>query len=231
MSKIVKNKDIAEFDLEKQVSLDAGGDVGYMAGEKAVIRKDVFKASQEAQKIVDEARLEAQKIKEHAKSLLAKVEQESERSKSQGREEGREEGLGEVSELLLKAHDEKDKMFEGLEKSIVNLVYDISEKIIGKELREREGAILDLIRQALRAAMGQHIVIMVSPADYENVRQGQAALMQVLDASRTIQIRHDESVKPGGCVIETEVGTIDARLETQLAAIRKALGIESAEPT
>ena len=29
----------------------------------------------------------------------------------------------------------------------------------------------------------------------------------------------------GGCIVETEVGTIDARLETQLKAIKKALQI------
>jgi flagellar biosynthesis/type III secretory pathway protein FliH len=37
--------------------------------------------------------------------------------------------------------------------------------------------------------------------------------------------REDESIIPGGCIVETEVGTIDAQIDTQLKAIKKALNI------
>ena len=47
----------------------------------------------------------------------------------------------------------------------------------------------------------------------------------MLDHSSSIQIRSDEKVKPKGCIVESEVGTIDAQLENQLKAIRKALGL------
>ena len=93
-------------------------------------------------------------------------------------------------------------------------------------MNERGGAVVDLIRQALHAAIGQKIMILVNPKDLEEVKKNQVNLMQALDASKTLQIRADEKVAPHGCLIETEIGTIDAQLATQLAAIRKALGIE-----
>ena len=36
--------------------------------------------------------------------------------------------------------------------------------------------------------------------------------------------RGDESMRPGGCVIESELGTLDADLETQLRMLENALG-------
>ncbi|MBI2339093.1 MAG: type III secretion system stator protein SctL [Deltaproteobacteria bacterium] len=227
-SKIVKRKDFeGKLGLEDQVARDEGAAVGFSsAGERRVISRDVYAAVSEAQKIIDEARGEAQRIRREAEALLKRINGEMEKAKKEGFEEGREEGLAQVSELLLEATHAKEKMFEGIERQVIRLVYDISEKIIGRELGEHEKTIVDLIRQALQAAVGKNIVILVNGRDLETVRAHHPQLLQALDTSRTVQIRADEKVAPKGCLIETEIGTIDAQLETQLEAIRKALGIE-----
>ena len=46
--------------------------------------------------------------------------------------------------------------------------------------------------------------------------------------ARALQFRTDDRVGRGGCVIETELATIDARLATQLEAIERALRGEDA---
>ena len=43
-----------------------------------------------------------------------------------------------------------------------------------------------------------------------------------LDA-KTITFVEDESIQPGGCIIETDLGRIDARLETRLDLMKKEL--------
>ncbi len=63
------------------------------------------------------------------------------------------------------------------------------------------------------------------PKDYENIKKNQAELLQKVEAGKTLLLREDEGVKPGGCLVETEIGTIDAQLDTQLSAIKKALGL------
>jgi len=230
--KIVKRNEIADrLDLKDRLQLNETGEVDFAPLAGHVVRKEVRSAADEARKIIQEAREEAVKIKNEASAILAKVEKEREESRKKGLKEGREEGLAQVSKLLVGATHQKELMFAGLERDIIRLVYDISEKIIGKELEEREEAIVDLIRQALHAAMGQKIVILVHPSDLEKVRKHQATLMPLLDASKTLQIRGDDKVSPKGCLIETEIGTIDAQLATQLSAIKEALGIveESSE--
>lgn len=224
--KIVKKRDFGGLDLEKQIAMDEKIEIGMPQGGGSVIRKDVHRALTDARKIIEEARLEAGRIKKDAESILRKVGEEMERAKKEGFEAGKDEGLKEVTELLVSANHSKEKMFEGVERDLVKLAYDIAEKIIGRDLSERESAVVDLVKQALHAAMGEKIVVLVNPNDVDVIKKNQASLMQVLDTSKTIQIRADEKVHPKGCLIETEIGTIDAQLDTQLEAIRKALGIE-----
>lgn len=225
-SKIVKRGEReGALDLEGELALDLSSDFG-LPQTGGVIRKDVHQAMGEAQKVIEQARVEALRIKKGAENILRRVEEEREAAKREGFEKGKEEGMAQVTEMLVAVTHKNEKMFEGLERELVNLVYDIAEKVISRDLSERESAVVDLIRQALSAAMGDKIVILVNPADLEAVKKHQIRLMQTIDASKTLQIRADEKVAPKGCLIETEIGTIDAQLNTQLEAIRKALGIE-----
>lgn len=231
MGKIVKREDYQkQLNLEEQVELDEGVEMGAPLGEERVISQEVYGASGEARRIIEEAREEARKIKKEAEGILRRVQEEMEKAKKKGFEEGREKGLGEITQLLTAAVEAKEKMFDGIEREAVRLVYDIAEKILGQEFSQRETAIVDLVKQALHSAIGQKIVILVNPHDLETIKQHQSVLVQTLDATRSIQLRGDEKVKPNGCLIESEVGTIDAQLETQLKAIRTALGLEGDHP-
>lgn len=223
--KIVKRNVEGAAGIESEIAFDESGKMDLPEAGK-VIRKEVHRAIGEADQIIEKGREEAARIKREAESIFKRVEAVREEARKKGYETGKEEGLGQVTEMLVAATHAKEKMFEGVEKDLVRLVYDIAEKMIGKDLSERETAVIDLIRQALHAAIGEKIMILVNPADIDIVRKHHPNLMQVLDSSRTIQVRADEKVSPKGCLIESEIGTIDAQLETQFAAIRKALGIE-----
>lgn len=227
MSKIVKREELAKrLNLEEQLEREDTIDLVLPAEEGSVISQDTYQASAAARRVMESAKAEAHRIKKEAEDILKRVQERMEESKKRGFEEGCEQGRAEISEMLIAAIAAKEKMFDGVEHDLVKMVYEISEKILGAELVERRSAVVDLIKQTLHAAIGQKIVILVNPKDLAVVKENQPALVQAIDTSKTIQIRADEKVAPHGCFIETEVGTIDAQLSTQLAAIRKALGVE-----
>ena len=45
----------------------------------------------------------------------------------------------------------------------------------------------------------------------------------MLTRAKDLEIREDKRVKPGGVLIETESGVVDAQLETQLEELEHAL--------
>lgn len=228
-SKILKRQDLEDsMNLDDQVKSDDHEERAPVIATKGrVISQEVYQASDAGRKIIEEAQEEARQIKKKAEEILKRVHDERTRVLKEGYEEGKNQALAEVTELLATATYQKEEMFKNVEHDAVKLVYEVAEKVLGAELKERDGAIVDLVKQALHSAVGQRIIVLVNPQDLESVKVRHADLMQALDASRVLQIRMDERVKPSGCMIETEIGTIDAQLETQLLAIRRALGLES----
>ena len=228
-SNIIKNEEIKKMPVATQLGLlSLGNEHSYFSYPSTgfLIPSSNLKAKQSSDSILEEARVKAEKMIEEAKNLLASVEQVVNQSREEGFEAGREEGLEEFNQVIVDIAQQNEEAIKGLESQGINLVYDIAEKIIGDALKTDEQALTGLIRQALQAALGQNIVVLVNPEDLEKVKKNQGSLMQSIEAFRTLQVRGDDKVAPQGCLIETEVGTIDAQLETQLKAIKKALGIE-----
>ena len=184
------------------------------------IRKDVVEAKQEARRIIEDAEQQANRIRDEA-------EQEREQLRQQGYDEGYQEGVGRYTEQTTKALLEIDQLKVALEPEYIKLVTACVEKIVGEELKLHPDSIIGIVRNALKAATQQReINVRVNPADAEMLRKNQRRLLDVLARANSIEIREDDSVGRGGCIVVTELGTIDASLERQLAAIQAALDEE-----
>jgi flagellar assembly protein FliH len=67
--------------------------------------------------------------------------------------------------------------------------------------------------------------VRVSVADAPHVKEMRQEILELMDGLRHLEIVDDRRVGDGGCVIETNAGTIDAKIETQLSEIARALGV------
>jgi flagellar biosynthesis/type III secretory pathway protein FliH len=74
-------------------------------------------------------------------------------------------------------------------------------------------------------AVGEKITVRLNPKDYEKIKKNEAEFLKSLENVKSLSFREDEAVAKGGCLVQTEIGTIDAQLDTQLSAIKKALGL------
>ena len=201
------------------------GSVSTQLPNRGVIKKPVLEATHQAEAILLQAKQEAQRILKQASEALQSALKQVESQKQQGLDQGYQEGLGQVTELITKARYEHEKILQEAEGEVVGLVMQIAEKIIGREVEK--GAIVDIVKRALQGAVGQKIIVRLHPDDLVKIREKEAELKNMLDHQQTLQLREDEGVELGGCLVETEVGTIDAQLATQMESIKKALGLSS----
>src|SRR5688572_23895716 len=96
----------------------------------------------------------------------------------------------------------------------------IAKKIIGRELETDPTTIVEMAKKHLQSIrQRREVYLRVSPSDLENLKSQKRELIDQLGRAKEIEIRADEELSPGSMFIETEAGTIDARLETQLAVI------------
>ncbi len=226
MGKIVKSSEYKQrVDLKTKVDLEERSNFFDVSEPSGIISKDVLDAQGKARVILGEAKEEAKKIKNEAREILNQVQEEMERSRKEGDQRGYQEGLARVLEYLNKLYALREKMFEDIEPQVVKLSFSIAEKIVGQQIQENDMAILGIVKQALDAAIGYKILVKLNPIDYAKIKTQEKQLLAKVEPSRAVSFKEDESVKVGGCVVESEVGAIDAQLDTQLNAIKKALGL------
>ena len=161
--------------------------------------------------------------RDRAESIQAEAERAYELRRREGYEDGLMEGRMEQSEKMMETAMQAGEYIEGLEDSLVKVVSSAVRKIIG-ELDDTE-CMVRVVRNALAAVRSQQkVLIRVSPVDEQGVRDALAAMMAAGPGSTSLlDVAADPRMKHGDCVLECELGVVDASLETQLKAIENAL--------
>jgi len=198
--------------LSKVIKSGSGGTV-----RRAIVDADVFDAKLEGDRLVAEARAEAERE-------LAAARDEVERLRRKSEAEGRERGLGAVTELLVGARAVAARARAGAEAELRVLGVRIAEKILGRELALQPAAVVDVVAEAMRhAGEPRELVVRCATEDLEALERGKPRLLERCRAAQAVRFVADDRVSRGGCIIETELGVVDARLSTQLEAIERAL--------
>lgn len=181
-----------------------------------VVKRAVVEARAEARRLIAEAEAEALRVREAAEG-------EARSLRERAYAEGREEALSELTELILEARERRDAALAEAERDLLRLAVKLAEKIIGREVERDPATLADIVANALRhARQNETFTVRVSPADLPLVEAYRARL-DPAGRARFLDIVADPRVGHGGCVIESESGTIDAQLDTQLRVLERAL--------
>jgi len=109
------------------------------------------------------------------------------------------------------------------ERQIVELICLALEKIIGDRppVGERIG---HAMREAFsRLTAGDRVTIRCHPQDLAYVQQLLSQKMDDFSGFRHIRVVADEHVGISGCLVETDLGVVDARVEQQLSVLKGSL--------
>lgn len=172
------------------------------------------------------ALLEADALLDAARERVADMERKALEAYEQRREEGyragREEGRLEHAEKVLETVLSSVEYIEGIEATLVNVVTAAVRKVIG-EIDENE-RIVRIVRSALVTVRNQQrVTIRVAPADEKAVSTAVASMLASVPGSTSfLDIVPDARLERGACLLESELGVVDASLETQLKALENA---------
>lgn len=170
---------------------------------------------------------------------LSKVKAEADRLREEAREEGRREGREEASArieealaTLNQAVKERKKIIKDAEGEILRLALKVAEQIIRSEVSLHRDVCLNIVAEAIgRVSDREQIIVKVNREDAEYLKRYKDRLAGMLDGVKSFSIIEDSNVEPGGCVIETNLGFIDARIATKMKSIEEALRKVSSEET
>jgi flagellar assembly protein FliH len=106
----------------------------------------------------------------------------------------------------------------------LELASAIAARVIRRELSHAPEIPRELLREALELAAGStHLRVRLNPVDQDVLGDSAKQLAAQLVPRASIEWLADPAISPGGCVVETEYGRIDQRIESQLKRIEEEL--------
>ena len=194
-------------------------------------------------------RIEHESIETQAAKLaLEKIEELREASFAEAFEQGLWEGgekafaeskseyerrLVELDRVLSSIAGMKSELLAHNEAHLIKLLLHMANRLAMGEIRARPEIILSVIEKAVAAARSdERVRVRVSQSDHQLImamREGAANVvgsLEELDALKDIkgiEIVPSEAVEPGGCIVETNYGSVDASIEKRLERLWSAM--------
>ena len=104
----------------------------------------------------------------------------------------------------------------------------IAERIVHTEVANNRHVVVENVRAAVTRLVSREVVTLrVNPADHETIRQYRDSIVAASDVEH-LRIVEDQRVDRGGVLVETDAGTIDAKISTQLREAKRAILTEEA---
>lgn len=199
---------------------------------------------EQTHKEIAELKLQAQnEIVEWRKTEERSIEDERERqfklAQQFGYEEGYRQGLHEgtleahnqykeaidyANSIIKQAEADWKRRVAESEPFLINLSIEIAKKVILRELQLDKQTVTQMVKETLKLSSElKEITILVHSDDYPMLRSHMDELQLLVSSQANIILLPDHSITSGGCMIRTSLGTLDARVDTQLAEIREAL--------
>jgi hypothetical protein len=118
----------------------------------------------------------------------------------------------------------REKILKNSTNEMLQLVMAISRQVIQHEIQTREEVILNIITQALHAAIrSDEFHIKVNPEDFLVVTDNKPLFLASVSGLNNITFEADPGIARGGCLVESALGQVDATLETKLDEIYQQL--------
>ncbi len=199
----------------KLFSLISNKEVRLKPGQK-IVPAEEFSTLKKANELLKTVKNEAAEYKKQ-------VAVESEKIKEKAFEEGFQEGLTSLNKHLFALDKELKTLREDIQKKILPLSLKAARKIIGEELKIHPDRIVDIVLTSLNPVT-QHkkIAIYVNKADLQLLEENKSKIRKIFEHLESLSIQERPDIEPGGCMIETEAGIINAQLENQWRALESA---------
>ena len=131
-----------------------------------------------------------------------------------------------ANEIVQEAHEERNRIFHELGDEILSLALSISEKVIKIELDRNDEAFKSILASAIKkVADDNNLKVRVSDSDYKRfLSEGRE---EIFTKSGNVTFIKDKLLKKGDCIVESDSGTIDAGINTQLKQVKLAFGVNA----
>ncbi|MDN3507047.1 MAG: FliH/SctL family protein [Simkaniaceae bacterium] len=199
----------------KWFSLLYSGDLHPSSDEK-IIKAENFSKLLSSVDVLEKAQEDAQK-------KLEKTKEECEKLCEEAKNKGFDEGIEKFNEQIFFLDEQLKSIRLKLQQMVLPIALKAAKRIVGKELEMHPEAIVDIVMQAIAPiSESQQVTIFVNKEDKQHLDKEKEKLKEILSQAQNLTIQERSDVEPGGCIIKTEGGMINATIENQWKALERA---------
>ena len=172
-------------------------------------------------------------VKEILKDTLDKAKRQATDIKAHAQKQGHDEGYAEgfkkgedaareelkpfletVEGLVSDLTGFRKDMYDKVEREMVEMVIRLAKKVIHFEFSTRDDAVQEMIRLAVQSVLDREsMVIKINPTDKGYAESFRPELHNLFGDIKNITFEGHSGVERGGCVVETNFGVVDARID------------------
>jgi len=199
-------------------------------------QSNVDKAKEGVMQLLQDAMEKAKKQVGEIKSNARKLGYDTgfEGGFNKGKENAKEEFspvLETTQQLVQELSGFRKEMYDKVEREMIEMVINLTKKVIHFEFSTREDAVQDMIRLAVRSVLDREsMVIKIHPTDKEYAESFRPELHHMFSEIKNITFVAHSGIERGGCIVETNFGVIDARIEKLEEQIDRILNLAPAQP-
>ena len=136
-----------------------------------------------------------------------------------------------LSRILDQLKDIRAGIHQELEQEVTHLALSIAKKIVCHEIKTTRETVVCVAREALaRIDNPGSVKIKLNPDDLQFINDTQSQFTRFLQNFDQIHFEAEDAIQSGGCLIETDRGDIDARIDKQFEAIEEAFQAQLDQP-
>ena len=178
-------------------------------------------AGEEANSILENAKIEAERIKEEA----------WQEGYDKGKEEGEQKALKQVQaqakaamDFLNKLKIYKQDLCEDMRKSILEISLDIAEKIVNIEMRRDDTIYIGIVKEAVaKFNSSDKFKLYVSKNEYDKYFRDNNAWLAEETGQDVLEVICDPHMQEGDCIVESDQSIICAGVALQLDKTKRLL--------
>jgi flagellar assembly protein FliH len=161
-----------------------------------------------------------------AHAIIAEAESRAHALRERALAEGRAAARAELARELLQLTQAHEHAVAALEPQAIAVALQAAQSIVGAEISAHPERIQAIVAPLIaRLSRARTIELRVHPDDRPALEASLAAIAARSERPVALRVEPDPQISRGGCVVRSEIGTLDAQVETQLAAFARALGV------
>lgn len=197
--------------------------------EKEQIKKQILdEAKVQADEILSQAKIQSDVVKGQAFNQgLTEAAQEAEKRAKEKFQALYEQEVLKLQALASQISLGYPQAIKKAQEGLVKLALEIAKKVIKDEGVNRQEVVMRMVEEGLSRTQDKaYVKLRVNPMQLPMVHEKKEEFLARFHEIKNFEIVADQEVFPGGCIVDTDSGSIDLRLDKQFSVVKEHISAE-----